>query len=124
MLKNIKTTVAVTAGALALGLLGASPAVAAEHRGMPASAPAAEVAHPHHHYAKGKVVSRIGVNIRAKATTHSKVIGGLPRGAVVNLKCKVKGQNVAGNNIWYRLSDRQGWVAARYVKNLNHVRWC
>ncbi|MBR7675661.1 SH3 domain-containing protein, partial [Streptomyces daliensis] len=74
---------------------------------------------------QGKVVSRITLNIREKPTTRSAYLGGLKPGTVVALYCKVRGQNVDGNNLWYLLGGpKPGYVAARYVKNLSHVDYC
>ncbi|MEU3188715.1 SH3 domain-containing protein [Streptomyces sp. NPDC006923] len=74
---------------------------------------------------KGKVVSRITLNIREDPTTNSPSLGGLRPGAIVALDCKVRGQNVNGNNLWYLLADgAPGYVAARYVQNLSYVPYC
>lgn len=73
---------------------------------------------------KGKVVSTVPLRIRASATTNSADLGSYAPGAVINLKCKVNGQTVDGNPRWYKLADRTGWVAARYVQNLAAVPWC
>ena len=46
-------------------------------------------------------------------------------GTIIPLYCKVRGQNVDGNNVWYLLGgSRPGYVAARYVKNLSPVPYC
>ncbi|GAA4664635.1 hypothetical protein GCM10023347_15810 [Streptomyces chumphonensis] len=135
MLKSMKTTVALTAGALALGVLGAAPALADEEQpqtsGTTQAAPEAAVEETADHTAEaashvrwGKVVTWRGVNIRSKPTTHSKVLGAYPYHAKIKIACKVKGQNIDGNNRWYKLYDRKGWVTARYVKNLDYIPWC
>lgn len=134
MLKNGKIAAALVTGALAAGLMGSAPAIAMEDD------PAAEVQAAEqteaqeevqteqsqlaHRYVHGKVVARSGVRIRAKATTYSQVLGGYHSGALVKLSCKVKGQWVDGNKIWYKLADRKGYVTARYVKNLKPVNYC
>ncbi|MEC4019427.1 SH3 domain-containing protein [Streptomyces sp. H27-D2] len=119
MSRNVKTVVALTAGALALSLMGVAPAVSAE---QPAhSQPAAQAAAWGNN---GHVVSRISLNIRSKPTTHSPVVGSLRSGSYIKLRCKVNGQNINGNRIWYELSHKLGWVPARYVKNLRHIHWC
>ncbi|MBW1602214.1 SH3 domain-containing protein [Streptomyces sp. JJ66] len=135
MLKSAKTAAALAAGALALGVLGAAPTLAADEgpevaksnaETMPAQKEAAdhsEVADASH-IVYGRVVARTAVNIRSKPTTHSKVLGSYRHGAKIALDCKVRGQNVNGNNIWYKLYDRHAWVTARYVKNLDYVPWC
>jgi len=72
----------------------------------------------------GKVVSRIGQNVREKPTTYSKILGSYKSGATVKIACKVNGQVVDGNKIWYRLANRTGWMSARYVKNAAPVAYC
>ncbi|MDG4863349.1 SH3 domain-containing protein, partial [Streptomyces sp. T-3] len=107
------------AGALVLGLtLGPCAAEA-----MPAAA---------HFYAEagaprpvsGEVISRIGQYVRSRPTVQSSRLGQYPSGGRVLIACKAKGQTVEGNSIWYRLADRNGWMSARYVRNLAWVRWC
>ncbi|MFD5750823.1 SH3 domain-containing protein [Streptomyces sp. NPDC127033] len=74
---------------------------------------------------KGRVVSRLTLSIRERPTSDSAYLGGLRPGAVIALSCKVVGQNVDGNRLWYRLGDgRPGYVAARYVENLSPVPYC
>ncbi|MFE4367635.1 hypothetical protein ACFRMN_05140 [Streptomyces sp. NPDC056835] len=125
--------VLVIAGA---GPLAAGPAGAAEVTDSPAvsslavSSPAGDlpptrsaktpVGEP-----KGKVVSRITLSIRAEPTSRSAYLGGLRPGTVIPLFCKVRGENVEGNNLWYLLGDaRPGYVAARYVENQSPVPFC
>lgn len=73
---------------------------------------------------EGKVVSRLPLSIREQPTTTSRRLGSLAPGSVVTLSCKVRGSDVDGNDLWYRLWGRQGWVAARYVRNLSPVSYC
>lgn len=113
------TTLALTAMAAALGLLcAAAPAGAAAAPGQ--AAPAAA----RNGYVDGQVVSNLPLTIRAAATTNSAALGSYPPGAIVHLSCKADGQTVDGNPRWYRLHDRSGWLAARYVVNLGTVPWC
>lgn len=73
----------------------------------------------------GRVVSKLPLSIRAAATSDSSYLGSLQPGATITLHCKVLGQNVEGNNRWYRLGNgRAGYVTARYVENLSPVPWC
>ncbi|MCZ7413485.1 MULTISPECIES: SH3 domain-containing protein [unclassified Streptomyces] len=136
MLKSVKTTVALTAGALTLSVLGAAPALAGDEEAKatttqtaPAAAGVVEETADHTaeaaaHARWGKVIARTGLNIRKKPTTHSKIVGGLPYGAKVKIICKVNGQTIKGNPRWYKLAHHKGWVTARYVKNLNYIPWC
>ncbi|MFG2395409.1 SH3 domain-containing protein [Streptomyces lavendulae] len=72
----------------------------------------------------GTVEPGSGVNIRQFPSTDSTVIGSLGSGSKVGLRCKVRSQNINGNDIWYMLRGQEGWVAARYVMNTGHVNWC
>ena len=54
---------------------------------------------------------------REAPTTRANSHGGLSRGTTVKITCKLKGQKVRGNRLWYNLP--QGlWVSARYVSNV------
>ncbi|GAA2400430.1 hypothetical protein GCM10010420_28890 [Streptomyces glaucosporus] len=71
---------------------------------------------------RGRVIARSGLNVRTHPNTRSRVINTLPYGKIVHIECKVRGENVNGNNLWYKL-DRDyhrhnGWVSARYVTNI------
>ncbi len=114
MFTSSRSFVAAAGAAAALALTGpllaAAPAVAAPAR-------------PY-----GTVVSPTGINERALPTTNSRVLGTLPYRAQVGLRCKVRGQNIDGNNLWYQLRQRvqgqEAWVAARYVQNTGFVSFC
>lgn len=125
MLRTVRTTVALTTGALALGVLGVTPSTAADQYQAPASPATVQGATETTVQAKyGRVVSRVDLHIRSRATTNSRALGSFHPGATIALRCKVRGQNVMGNHIWYKLEHRSGWVTARYVKNLNYIPWC
>ncbi|MBP0459926.1 SH3 domain-containing protein [Streptomyces montanisoli] len=85
-------------------------------------------AQPAHHMAwqhpRGKVVARLPLSIRERATTDSRYLGSLRPGSIVELRCKKRGQNVDGNDLWYKLENHRGYSAARYIQNLSHVPWC
>ncbi|MEV6315713.1 SH3 domain-containing protein [Streptomyces sp. NPDC051776] len=102
------------AAAIALGgsLLAATPAHA-----YPPPAPAP--ARPY-----GTVVTPSGVNERQYPSTDSSVRGFLKHRSQVGLKCKVRAQNINGNQIWYLLRDRPNWVTAKYVDNTGFVKYC
>ena len=64
------------------------------------------------------------VKKRAAPTTASAQVGSLANGAGVNIICKLEGQPVSGNDLWYFSTDHR-WVAARYVKNVGRSPgWC
>ncbi|MGW7057735.1 SH3 domain-containing protein [Streptomyces sp. NPDC054904] len=74
---------------------------------------------------KARIVSPgKGLGIRSGPGTRYAEKGKVLTGAVVALQCKVNGQNVDGNSIWYKLADGTGWIAARYAQNLNKVPFC
>ncbi|MET9109350.1 SH3 domain-containing protein [Streptomyces zhihengii] len=104
----------VAAGVLAVGvaLTVAAPAGAA--------APAAVPAKPY-----GTVTAQSGLNLRAYPSTDSSVKGTLAYRAQVGLVCKVRAQNIAGNDVWYLVRDsRKVWVPARYVVPTGTVNYC
>ncbi|MFE2493059.1 SH3 domain-containing protein [Streptomyces scopuliridis] len=115
----------------ASGPLAATPAGAAPATESPAASstaggpPATRSANVPVGEPKGKVVSRITLSIREEPTSHSAYLGGLRPGTVIPLVCKVRGENVDGNNLWYLLGGaRPGYVAARYVENQSPVPYC
>ncbi|MFF3017426.1 SH3 domain-containing protein [Streptomyces sp. NPDC057939] len=74
---------------------------------------------------KARIVSPgKGLGIRSGPGTGYAEKGKVATGAVVALQCKVNGQKVDGNSIWYKLADGSGWIAARYAQNLNKVPFC
>lgn len=51
------------------------------------------------------------------------------KGAVAFVSCKVRGQNIGGNTLWYHVvgadrGDTVGWVSARYVMPDATVPFC
>lgn len=69
-----------------------------------------------------------GLNIRKKPNAGSTRLGKLPNGYHVEIACKVKGQKIKGNTIWYAMESRAngpaGWISARYVVNETAIPWC
>jgi hypothetical protein len=107
------------------GALAATPAAAATPETAAGTGTAAQARNAAAPLPRGKVVSRVTLNIRAEPTTRSGYLGGIEPGTVISLYCKVKGQDVDGNGLWYLLGGgRPGYVAARYVKNLSPVPYC
>ncbi|MEC4018603.1 SH3 domain-containing protein [Streptomyces sp. H27-D2] len=86
-----------------------------ESRGTTTSAPA----RPY-----GTVIARSGLNERQYPSTDSSVKGTLPHRAQVGLHCKVRAQNLEGNEVWYLLRDKNTWVSAKYVEATGNVRLC
>ncbi|MFF4370470.1 SH3 domain-containing protein [Streptomyces sp. NPDC001594] len=73
---------------------------------------------------KARVVSGEGLGIRSGPGTGYGRTGKLAANTVVALQCKVNGEQVDDNAIWYKLADGRGWIAARYALNLNKVPYC
>ncbi|MFE6845351.1 SH3 domain-containing protein [Streptomyces sp. NPDC057686] len=118
--RNIQTAVAMAAVGLGLLLQGV-PAAAAQAAPQSPATPAAGVRDAH---VKGVVVARVPLHVRHRPTTSAKVIGSLDPYEKVELSCQAKGSWVEGNNIWYRLHGKPGWVSARFVHNYTPVQWC
>ncbi|GAA2118220.1 SH3 domain-containing protein [Streptomyces synnematoformans] len=117
----------VATAALTLGALTATPSLAAaDSEGRKAeAAPVADAqrAYPY----RGKVLGNSSVYKRAEPTTRSDILGWVKSGSIVRIQCKVIGQNVLGNNRWYRVPVRgggHGYMSARYVVNLDQIPFC
>ncbi|WP_326796523.1 SH3 domain-containing protein [Streptomyces sp. NBC_01808] len=122
MLKRKKTAVALATGAMALGLLGAAPVAATTTTGH---APAMKTWEDDWNVSqRGVVIAKPGVLIRSQPTTASHEKGFIPRGEIVWIECKVEGQDVFGNSLWYKIGSHNGFVAARWVKNVDHIPFC
>lgn len=72
----------------------------------------------------GTVVSGSGVNERHFPSTDSSVRSTLLRGVKVGLRCKVRAQDIGGNNVWYLLRDRATWVNSAYIAPAGPVPLC
>ncbi len=112
-LQSTFSKLAVTAATGALAL--ATPALAAPPTAAPEKNASAEA---RAHY-KGRVIAKSGLLIRSGPSQKHKVVGALPYGTVVNIVCKVNGQNIDGNPRWYLLSTgKWAWGTARYIVNI------
>ncbi|MGW0364510.1 SH3 domain-containing protein [Streptomyces sp. NPDC002990] len=65
-----------------------------------------------------------GLSVRSGPGTHYEKTGKAKNGTLVLVQCKVNGQSVDGNSIWYKLADGRGWITARYAQNLNRIPFC
>ncbi|MFJ8347749.1 SH3 domain-containing protein, partial [Streptomyces sp. NPDC094153] len=72
----------------------------------------------------GTVTARTSLSIRAQPTTKSAELGSYSSGARISVWCQAVGESVDGDSNWYRLANRSGWVAARYVKVSGPVPPC
>jgi len=67
----------------------------------------------------GRVVAHGGLRVRTGPSLSSSTSGLIPQGNVIPLDCKVQGDNVTGNHLWYALPGvGNEWVSARYVANV------
>ncbi|QKG27030.1 hypothetical protein [Actinomadura verrucosospora] len=107
-----KAAIAVMAGVMGTGTVAVPAAFAdAGPAGVPVAVPAVNA------YAKGLVTSHHRLAIRARPTTHSRVLGHLHPGQIVDIKCWARGQSVHGDRTWYRLGiSTPEWVAGRYIR--------
>ncbi|HEU5027894.1 MAG TPA: hypothetical protein VFV01_23435 [Spirillospora sp.] len=77
----------------------------------------AATAQPVNAYPKGRVTSHKRLAIRSRPTTHSRRLGSLRPGQIVDIKCWTWGQPVRGVRTWYRLGiSTPEWVSGRYIR--------
>ncbi|MFE6846719.1 hypothetical protein [Streptomyces sp. NPDC057686] len=116
MQKPTRTVLALAAGSLVLGLVGAGAAVADD--GPQSDTPSQELVllependqsgtYNDKKYTVGKVVSRGPLTIRSKPTTRSKPVGHVKPDHKVAIVCKARGEWVDGNNLWYLLHVKE-----------------
>ncbi|GAA2288430.1 SH3 domain-containing protein [Streptomyces hawaiiensis] len=72
------------------------------------------------------VVTAGTLALRSAPNRGSQIIRFAHRGDIVKIFCKVGGQTVQGNPLWYLLTDGTwAWGAARYIDNIGPApRWC
>lgn len=63
----------------------------------------------------GTVVSRTRLSLRQAPTTHARVAGTLAPGSRDRVRCRVVGQSVNANPVWYWLVGAHAWAAAAFV---------
>lgn len=119
--KTSKLVMALTAGAMAVGV-AAGPALASDssngaaYKGQVTSAATA--------YYKGRVITKAGVLVRSGPSQRYRVVGSYSYNSIIPIVCKVRGQNVNGNSLWYK-TPKGNFVSARYVANVGSIpRYC
>ena len=67
--------------------------------------------------ATGKVFGTGGLslNVRKSPNTTSSILGAIPEGTTVAIKCQVSGQSVQGNSVWNYISAYGGYVADAFL---------
>ncbi|KOG39354.1 hypothetical protein [Streptomyces decoyicus] len=75
---------------------------------------------------EGRVVAEEGLVLRAGPSTHYRAIGSEEYGTVVGIVCRVKGESIEGNPVWYKLGDASYvWSSTRDIVNDGEEpRWC
>lgn len=106
MLKPTRTTLALAAGSLVLGLVGAGTAAADEKPVRDASAVQGAAMDDWDRNVMGRVVSKGPLKVRSMASTRSQIVGHVRPNSRVEIACKKYGERVDGNAIWYRLAQR------------------
>nr|WSX48382.1 hypothetical protein OG409_05075 [Streptomyces sp. NBC_00974] len=118
MLKPTRTILALAAGSLVLGLVGAGAAVADE--GPLVTTPrqvmddddqdsddlAESDDYQNRRHARGIVISRGPLTLRSRPTTHSHKVGRVYPHQKLTIECKKRGERVDGNNLWYLLDGK------------------
>ncbi|WP_405775475.1 SH3 domain-containing protein [Streptomyces sp. NBC_00859] len=115
--KTSKLVMALTAGAMAVGV-AAGPALAGDHSSDTAYKARTSAAATS--YYKGRVTTRAGVLVRSGPSQRYRVVGSYSYNSVVLIKCKVRGQNVNGNSLWYK-TPQGNFVSARYIANIGNI---
>ncbi|WP_405486293.1 hypothetical protein [Streptomyces sp. NBC_00096] len=120
MLKPTRTILALAAGSLVLGLVGAGSAVADD--GPRHDNPGRETVVDDEQdsdgltrpdgsdkdkHVRGVVTSRGPLTVRSKPTTHSYKLGKLHSHEKVAIECKKHGERVDGNKTWYLLDGEE-----------------
>ncbi|MCX4723084.1 SH3 domain-containing protein [Streptomyces sp. NBC_00440] len=119
--KTSKLVMALTAGVMAVGV-AAGPALAGDLSNGTASNGQMTVAAKS--FYKGRVISPTGVLVRSGPSQRFRVVGSYSHNSIIEIVCKVHGQNVAGNNLWYK-TPRGNFVSARYITNIGAIpRFC
>ncbi|MFC9292622.1 SH3 domain-containing protein [Streptomyces sp. NPDC057011] len=133
MLKPPRTILALAAGSLVLGLVGAAGTAVADDGGQAAATPSQEIVAGSgneradgyddydndsgngngyddykYKHAIGKVVSKGPLKVRSQPTTDSQVVNQVYPNRKVEIECKTYGESVDGNRIWYRLHKKYG----------------
>ncbi|MEU6868235.1 SH3 domain-containing protein [Streptomyces sp. NPDC046876] len=110
MQKPARTVLALAAGSLVLGAVGAGSAVADDGRTENSSQvvlvePKGDGPgkYDDKDYTVGKVVARGSLKVRSRPSTNAPVVGLLQSEQKVAILCKIRGEKVDGNDIWYRL---------------------
>jgi hypothetical protein len=115
--RTVTARLGVSVAALATLAAAASPALADD------PAKGADARPPVY---KGRVTAKSGLLLRDSPTRGSRVIRSEPYRAIVHIYCKTSGGNVAGNRLWYLLTDGTwAWGSAKYIDNIGAApRWC
>lgn len=108
------------------GLGAVAGALAAVVTAAPAPATAADDDERAPAESEGRVVARSGLVVRTGPSTDYRAAGSKEYGTVVGIACRMNGQRVEGNPVWYKLSDASyAWSSVRDIVNDGaDPRWC
>ncbi|WP_406134842.1 SH3 domain-containing protein [Streptomyces sp. NBC_01089] len=121
--KTSKLVMALTAGAMAVGV-AAGPALASDSSNSGATTYKGQVTSAATAYYKGRVITKAGVVVRSGPSQRYRVVGSYSYNSIISIVCKVRGQNVNGNSLWYK-TPKGNFVSARYVANVGSIpRYC
>ncbi|GGN47908.1 hypothetical protein GCM10012285_34270 [Streptomyces kronopolitis] len=73
------------------------------------------------------IVAKAGVVLRTGPSYEFSAVGSKGYGAVVGIACRLNGQKVEGNRVWYKLSDSSYvWSSERHIVRVGTEppRWC
>lgn len=73
------------------------------------------------------IVARAGVVLRTGPSNEYRAVGSKGYGAVVGIVCRLNGQKIEGNRVWYKLSDSSYvWSSQRHIVRVGEEppRWC
>ncbi|MFI0903634.1 hypothetical protein ACH4TE_08790 [Streptomyces sioyaensis] len=75
---------------------------------------------------EGRVVAKRGVVLRTGPSNDYRAVGSKRYGTVVAIACRLNGQEIEGNPVWYKLDDASyAWSSVRHIVHDGaDPRWC
>lgn len=66
-------------------------------------------------------VAASSLNVRSGPGTQYPVVGYLSQGDQITILAEASGQDVQGDNIWYQIQEKSGYVARKHIKDVHTV---
>lgn len=66
-------------------------------------------------------VAASSLNVRSGPGTQYPVVGYLSQGDQITILAEASGQDVQGDNIWYQIQEKPGYVARKHIKDVHTV---